>query len=52
MRQTIASLEPTFLTRFGVFRQSVEDAANSERFRTQFFLLFSSAALLVSLAVG
>lgn len=50
VRQTLARLEPSVPTRFEVFRQSVEDTASAERFRTQLFLLFAAAALLVSLA--
>lgn len=50
VRQTLARLEPLVPSRFEIFRDSVEDSASAERFRTQLFLLFAAAALLVSLA--
>jgi putative ABC transport system permease protein len=50
VRQTLTRLEPLVPSRFEVFRDSVDDSASAERFRTQLFLIFAAAALLVSLA--
>ncbi len=50
VRQTVARLEPLVPSRFEVFRESVDATIGLERFRTQLFLLFAGAALLVALA--
>jgi len=49
-RQALVRLEPLVPARFEIFRESIGDSASAERFRTQLFLVFAAAALLVALA--
>lgn len=50
VREAVSRLEPLVPSRFVVFRESVDATMNLERFRTQLFLLFAGAALLIALA--
>lgn len=50
VRATSAKIEPQVATRFETFRESVDNSVSAERLRTQMFLLFAAAALLVALA--